>query len=100
MKAFRDVAPPAEGIPTKLKVFRDLHAIWNQRAGTKIMLNMQIAALHISFLIGPQFQRFVSTLIYALPFSLFLIRNFVGNSQHGHDSHVSSCLSYLHSLHS
>jgi hypothetical protein len=42
----------------------------------------------------------VSTLIYALPFSLFLIRNFVGNSQHGHDSHVSSCLSYLHSLHS
>lgn len=61
MKAFKDGAPPpAPDAPVRLRLFKDLHQFWKQKVGAKILLNMQVAALHLSFMLSPQTKRLVS----------------------------------------
>lgn len=35
----------------QVKLFKDLYSFWNQTSGAKILLNIQVAAIHLSFML-------------------------------------------------
>lgn len=48
-----DVVPQASSSVSDLqvKLFRELYSFWHQSSGAKILLNVQIAAIHLSFML-------------------------------------------------
>ena len=67
LRNFRDAptadTAPSDNQPIQLKIFRDLHAIWNQESGNKILFNIQLAALHLSFMLRGPNKRLVRFLL-------------------------------------
>jgi hypothetical protein len=45
----------------QLHLFRQMHSLWNQKAAVKILLNMQIAAMHLSYMLNPGDTRLVGS---------------------------------------
>lgn len=43
---------PSSVLPNlQVKLFKDLYSFWHQTSGAKILLNIQVAAIHLSFMI-------------------------------------------------
>jgi len=59
--SFQGQTPVGQGESIQLRLFRQIRLLWNQKAGVKILLNMQIAAMHLSYMLNPGDTRLVGS---------------------------------------
>jgi len=54
LEDFRQPAQSSGRTPVEVKLFKSLHSFWNQKSGTKVLFNINLAALHLSFMLSGQ----------------------------------------------
>jgi len=72
LEGFRQLAQLSSWTPVEVKLFKSLHSFWNQKSETKELLNINLAALHLSFMLSGQGHKVESLIDFNYYYLLFI----------------------------